>query len=224
MSLAAAFRHARTQTGLSQRELAARAGVSSSLVTRLERDGANPSWRTLVRIAAAMQRRPELRLVPDENAVASAEAALGGSTPIERLRNQRVNILRAIATFADAGVPFVVSGVVAALLQGFPTPADELHVIIHDTDDALMRLQRVLRAEQVLFREIALEELRSIVQRAWAIGDCDVTITLVAELPAAVTVELTPHYSVQVVPPATLLADEEVASMLEIVAVRSSTL
>ena len=47
------IRTARERAGLSQRELADRAGVAQPLVARLERAGANPTLRTLEKLAAA---------------------------------------------------------------------------------------------------------------------------------------------------------------------------
>ena len=44
---------ARHRSGLTQRELAARAGVAQPVVARLEREGANPTIRTLKAFAAA---------------------------------------------------------------------------------------------------------------------------------------------------------------------------
>lgn len=44
---------ARTRAGLSQRALAARAGTTQSVVTRIERGQASPTWETLTRLLAA---------------------------------------------------------------------------------------------------------------------------------------------------------------------------
>jgi transcriptional regulator with XRE-family HTH domain len=52
-STASIVRTARERAGLSQRELADRAGVAQPLVARLEGPGANPTLRTLEKLAAA---------------------------------------------------------------------------------------------------------------------------------------------------------------------------
>lgn len=222
MSLGEVFRRSREHHGLSQRELAARANVSSSFITRLERDLTNPTWRALETVAAALGSAPRLRLVPDENAVQAAGRLVSQARPIDRLRKQPVNILGTLSLLDECGVPFVAIGAVAALLQGFPTPAGDLHVLVEDTDAALLALQRILLGEGLLFEELEPDELRSIVQRSWPIDDCEMQVTLVAELPESVTVELLSDLIVRVLPPHALLTDEEVASTLGISTMGSS--
>jgi transcriptional regulator with XRE-family HTH domain len=192
------------------------------LISRLEQGRTNPNWRTIEQLAAALQRRARLRLVPDDAAVDAMAARIREMKPIDRLRAQQFNVLGTIATIREFGVPFVLTGAVAALLQGFPTPIEDVRILVHDTDAAMGALERLLLAEQLLFREFGPDELRAIVQRSWAIVDCDVQITLVDELPDSLTVELMTDFEVRVLPPEALLADEEVASMLGVVQVPSS--
>ena len=52
-STAALVRAARSRAGLSQRELARRAGTAQSVVARVELGQTSPSWETLTRILAA---------------------------------------------------------------------------------------------------------------------------------------------------------------------------
>ena len=61
------LREAREATGMSQRELAKRLGVSQQRVALLERD-ANPSVDTLERVAKALGMRPEINLRPKKGA------------------------------------------------------------------------------------------------------------------------------------------------------------
>lgn len=222
MSLGEVFRRSREQRGLSQRELAARANVSSSFITRLERNLTNPTWRAIEAVAAALGSAPRLRLVPDESAVQAAGRLVSQARPIDRLRKQPVNILGTLAVLDECGVPFVAIGAVAGLLQGFPTPASDLQVLVEDTDAALLALQRILLGEGLLFEELEPEELRSIVQRSWPIDDCEMQVSLVDELPEFVTVELLSDLVVRVLPPHALLTDEEVASTLRISTMGSS--
>jgi transcriptional regulator with XRE-family HTH domain len=222
MSLGESFRRAREQQRLSQRQLADRAGVSSSYVTRLERGLANPTWRAIVKLATVLGTTPRLRLVPDRNAVATTAEFLSELKPVERLREQPVNLVGALSWLTQYGVPFVVIGAVGGLLQGFPTPATDLSILVEDTDEALLALQEVLLAQQLLFEELEPSELRPIVARSWPLNECEVHVRLVAQLPAAVTVELVSELAVRVLPPQALLEDEEVASMLGVVQMRSS--
>lgn len=48
---------ARKESGLTQKELSARTGIAQADISKLERGTANPSLRTLQRLAAGMGRR-----------------------------------------------------------------------------------------------------------------------------------------------------------------------
>lgn len=72
MSAASLIRAARREAGLTQADLAARAGVPQSSVARLETPGSNPTVRTLERVLRAAGRRLELGADPgvDETLIA----------------------------------------------------------------------------------------------------------------------------------------------------------
>jgi transcriptional regulator with XRE-family HTH domain len=77
----AMLRSMRAHAGLSQRELAARAGVSVSTVSRAEgRGGAPPSWESMVRLAGACGCSIWFH-VPDQ-------ASAGSSWPFEAVRDE----------------------------------------------------------------------------------------------------------------------------------------
>lgn len=80
----------RRAAGLSQRELARRAGTSQPAVARYERGSMAPSWQTLERLAAACGRhlRIEVEVLPDPGDVELAELLLN-LTPLQRLRSLR---------------------------------------------------------------------------------------------------------------------------------------
>jgi DNA-binding XRE family transcriptional regulator/predicted RNase H-like HicB family nuclease len=63
LAIAVALRWTRLDAGLTQTQLAARAGVSQQQIAKLERPGANPSLTTLRKIADALGARLELDLV-----------------------------------------------------------------------------------------------------------------------------------------------------------------
>jgi transcriptional regulator with XRE-family HTH domain len=63
MSPSVLVRDARKRAGLTQSELAARAGVTQSVVARLERGGGNPTFLTLERVLHAAGHRLELSAV-----------------------------------------------------------------------------------------------------------------------------------------------------------------
>lgn len=87
-SLNALVREMRLAAGLSQRELAQRAGTSQPAIARYERGLAVPSWETLQRLAVACGRQLglEVEMAPDPHGVELARSLLA-LTPLERLRS-----------------------------------------------------------------------------------------------------------------------------------------
>src|SRR5437868_14915913 len=88
MSPSVLVRSARKRAGLTQTELAERAGVTQSVIARLERGGGNPTFLTLERVLHAAGHRLELsglhqglRTV-DESLIAQQLVL----SPVERLR------------------------------------------------------------------------------------------------------------------------------------------
>ncbi len=77
----------REQAGLSQRELAGRAGTSQPAIARYERGVSTPSWETLERLADACGRRIEIDVAmrPDPHDLELARTLLE-LTPRQRLR------------------------------------------------------------------------------------------------------------------------------------------
>jgi transcriptional regulator with XRE-family HTH domain len=63
MSPSAVVKQARKQAGLTQAQLAARAGTTQPVIARLERGDGNPTFETLERVLHAAGHRLELRAV-----------------------------------------------------------------------------------------------------------------------------------------------------------------
>lgn len=86
----ALVREMRLAAGLSQRDLAQRAGTSQPAIVRYERGATTPSWETLQRLAAACGRRLTIddEAVPEPHDIELAELLLE-QTPEERLRALR---------------------------------------------------------------------------------------------------------------------------------------
>ena len=59
---------ARQKSGLTQKELSDRTGIAQGDISKLERGNANPSIRTLQRLAAGMGMRLRLEFIPDATA------------------------------------------------------------------------------------------------------------------------------------------------------------
>lgn len=89
-------REARKRAGLTQRELAERAGTTQSAIARLERDRTSPSFDAVVRLVRLCGFRLHVSLDPyDDSDVAQAEALLR-LTPDERIAQMEAGI-----AFAD---------------------------------------------------------------------------------------------------------------------------
>jgi transcriptional regulator with XRE-family HTH domain len=89
---ASLLREARTRAGLTQRELAKRAGTAQSVVARIERRQSDPSWQTLERLlaAAGFSLHSELAVRPTTGSHMLQDVARVLSlTPEERLAEVR---------------------------------------------------------------------------------------------------------------------------------------
>ena len=63
-SIIQAMLDARTAAGLTQKDLAARTGIAQADISKLENGNANPSLRTLQRLAAGMGMKLKVEFVP----------------------------------------------------------------------------------------------------------------------------------------------------------------
>ncbi|MCD7928927.1 MAG: helix-turn-helix transcriptional regulator [Clostridiales bacterium] len=63
-SIIQAMIEARRETGLTQKELSERTGISQGDISKLERGNGNPSLRTLQRLAAGMGKHLKIEFVP----------------------------------------------------------------------------------------------------------------------------------------------------------------
>jgi transcriptional regulator with XRE-family HTH domain len=100
-SAALLLRHARAEAGMTQAELASRAGLSQSAVARLERGGSNPTIATLANVIAATGHRLTLSAAShrpsyDEGQLRERLAM----TPAQRLANFTASS-RNLATMAQ---------------------------------------------------------------------------------------------------------------------------
>jgi transcriptional regulator with XRE-family HTH domain len=107
MSPSVLVRSARRKSGLTQAELAERAGVTQSVIARLERGGGNPTFATLERVLHAAGHRLELSAVHqglrtvDETLIAQ-QLALPPAERIRGLRAQAAAMKRLSAAGARA--------------------------------------------------------------------------------------------------------------------------
>ena len=99
LSAGALLREGRTRAGLSQRELARRAGTAQSVIARIERGTTSPSWATLRRLlgSAGFDLRAGLELRPVRGSHMLADVArIRRLSPEARLLELR-NVSRLLA-------------------------------------------------------------------------------------------------------------------------------
>src|SRR5215211_1571128 len=106
-ALKALLREARVKAGLSQRELARRAGTAQSVVARIERGQTSPTIDTLERLMAATGHDLDVELVPRTASDPVIEAFKRDidrtllRRNLEKTVDERVRSLQALARLAD---------------------------------------------------------------------------------------------------------------------------
>jgi transcriptional regulator with XRE-family HTH domain len=90
---------ARLEKGLSQRELAAAAGMPHTTIAKIESGARQPSWPVLCRILAAADLEPRVRLEPYDNhddVLDSLAARFPGTQKVmEQARDDMLSALKA---------------------------------------------------------------------------------------------------------------------------------
>lgn len=138
------LRHARKRAGLTQRALAARAGVPQPYVARVESSKVDPSVSSLSRLLRACETTLEAMPGSGAGIDRTAMRALLRLSPADRFRPAaRHAALRALH---DAGVRFVLAGGLAARVHGSPTVPNALDVCYDRDPGNLERLAAALTA------------------------------------------------------------------------------
>lgn len=142
MNAARALREARRLAGMSQAELARRAGVPRQLVNQIERAARVPRVDTLTRILAAagatMDIRPRLGAEVDRGPI----QALLRKSPRDRLSRRQIE---ALDWLCRRKVRFIVVGDAAAQLHGAPVTVLRVEIVL---DPDPLNLRRLLLAVQ----------------------------------------------------------------------------
>ena len=107
MNASSVIRKTRQRAGLTQAELAKRAGTTQSAISRLENGRVRPSLETIERLAKACGATLELRLLPLEAPAAEFESNLA-LTPAGRL-DQLVRTVEFVVEGRKAGSPKLVT-------------------------------------------------------------------------------------------------------------------
>lgn len=196
-SMGGQFRAARERRGWSSERLALEAGISPGTVSRIENDRANPTWSMMQKIAEAMELVAEVRLTQSSDDILAMSARVRQQSPADRLFRQPAVVYDALVRFASSATRYAVVGSVAGLLQGLPFAIHGLHVLICDDEESLLDFEDLLLQCNLL----------------WAIGNVEVQVDLVEQLPATVTV-MVENMPIPVVPIDALMTDPEVASLV----------
>lgn len=163
------LRQARTRAGLSQRELARRAGTTQSVVARIEREQTSPTWETLDRLLAAAGLRLSPETQPADGSMLYEVPGILRMTPEDRLqgvanvgdflyRARRVSDGSRVpgatkpldpkllfTTLTRHNVQFVLIGALGATLQGFPRDTRDADITPARDAQNLERLAAALR-------------------------------------------------------------------------------
>jgi transcriptional regulator with XRE-family HTH domain len=166
---AALLREARNRAGLSQRDLARRAGTAQSVIARIERGQTSPTWATLERLLAAAGLRLSPETQPADGSMLYELPGMLRLTPEQRLgvaegfsdfryRARRVSDGGRVpgatiplhtellfTTLARHNVQFVLIGALGAMLYGFPRITWDADITPARGADNLERLAAALR-------------------------------------------------------------------------------
>ncbi|MGH9135625.1 MAG: helix-turn-helix domain-containing protein [Acidimicrobiales bacterium] len=133
------LRDARRRAGLTQRQLADRAGIAQSVVSAYESGRRKPAFETLQRLISSTGHRVHVDLVPD-----SARPALTGELG-RRVRRHRDEIVRAAAAHGAHNVR-----IFGSVARGDEHPGSDVDVLVDLQPPrglfTLMRLERDLEA------------------------------------------------------------------------------
>ncbi|MEV5207012.1 helix-turn-helix transcriptional regulator [Micromonospora sp. NPDC053740] len=131
--LGAVVRHQRHLRDLSQRQLAALAGVDQAAVARFERGERATTVPVLERLLAAMDVQLVIGVEPLDAHLDARIDDLAARPIAERIDGLNVN--RLLDRLTD--FPQVITGCAAALLQGAPVPVDALEIALRWQDAKL---------------------------------------------------------------------------------------
>jgi transcriptional regulator with XRE-family HTH domain len=173
---------ARWMVGLTQAEVAQRAGVPQQTVALYERGGREPSIATLSRLIAGCGLRLSWRLTPEPGLEDEPTRALLGRAPLDRLDPpMSAGLVRILE--ANDGLAVVVGGKVGARLHGADIRVPEIELWFDPSVD-LDRLTSYLARAGVVYlpplggkAERAVAD-QQVLRRGWPLASRDVAVFL----------------------------------------------
>jgi transcriptional regulator with XRE-family HTH domain len=121
-------RRAREQAYLSQAQLAHRAGLTASTLSRLESGARTARWDLLERLLAALDLQPVLACEAREEHLRRRVAAEAGRSAQEWFDDLVADGPAALRL--ALALPAVIDGTLAARLLGVPLPVDDIEVVV----------------------------------------------------------------------------------------------
>ncbi len=128
------IRRAREQSYLSQAELAARAGLAGSTLSRLESSTRAVRWDVLERLLAVLDLQPVLQIEPLDEHLRRRVAAEADLSPQEWFDDLHVDGTAALRL--ARALPAAIDGTLAARLLGVPLPIDDIELLVSRDDAA----------------------------------------------------------------------------------------
>lgn len=181
----------RDAAGLTQDELAARAGVTQGTLSAIEGNRRYPTFGTLLRLLDVLDLRLELA-VSDRAASLDAAIDAAGKRPLDdRLRRGPFDGVMLLEWLAAASP--VVEGIAGAILHGAPIDVDHLAVAVVESNLAelaagLRRLAADRWSDQYRMFGPANQDPRSPGAMRWLTIAGEVRVRVVDEAPEALTV------------------------------------
>lgn len=194
MDIGTLVRDRRERVGLTQTELARRAGISQSTVSAVERGTRRPSLRLLEQVLAAfgLQWRMTTEALDEPEAELDAAIEAMRATPVaERLVGPQFDGLRLLRLLTPVGA--VVEGAAGGVLHGAPVPLTALDVVVErsrlDELAAVIERSYAERWSEVWERwDMESPSPRTPGPMRWQTTAGEFRIRLIDELPEAVTV------------------------------------
>jgi transcriptional regulator with XRE-family HTH domain len=136
------IRQARYEQNLTVKEVAAKAEVSHTMISRLEHHRTGVTVATAERIFLALGLRLHVEALPAWANVDTAIAEAAKRSLQERIAGWPTDITALIRRFD--GLPYLIGGLASAALQGAPVLVDEVDILVLNDDETLARLPSLL--------------------------------------------------------------------------------
>lgn len=136
------IREARYEQNLTVKEVAEKAAVSHTMISRLEHHSTGVTVATAERIFLALGLRLHIEALPARADVDTAIAEAAKQSLQERMAGWPADITAFIRRFD--GLPYLIGGLASAALQGAPVLVDEVDILVLNENETLAQLPDVL--------------------------------------------------------------------------------